>query len=175
VLSCFLAADALCALASKGPAQCQHKLVAGPQRVGQHGRHRAGLAERGGDDKNVVSTRLLPGGQQDAAASGRIGSGLQAGDPVLAEQGVVVVHHPGHGDDGAAQCHDLRQGGFAHRGHAQADLVGRGAGRGRGQPRGVGVVGVGHPQPAGGGVHLGGERSLAAGVPAGEDPRHVVR
>jgi hypothetical protein len=80
-----------------------------------------------------VSPRLLPGGQQDAAAGGGIGSGLQAGDPILAEQGVGVAHHPGHRDDGAAQCHDLRQGGFAHGGHAQADLVGCGAGGGRGQ------------------------------------------
>ena len=134
MLSGFLAADVLCALASKGAAQRQHKLVAGLQRGGQHGGHRAGLAERGGDDESVVSTHLLPGGQQDAAAGGGIGSGLQAGDPILAEQGVVVAHHPGHRDDGGAQCHDLCQGWFAHRGHAQADLVGCGAGRGRGQP-----------------------------------------
>jgi hypothetical protein len=49
-------------LASKGVAQGQHKLVAGLQRGGQHGGHGAGLAERGGDDEDVVSPRLLPGG-----------------------------------------------------------------------------------------------------------------
>ena len=133
MLSGFLAADVLRVLPGKGPAQRHHKLVAGLQRVGQHGRQCAGLAERGGDDEGVVSTRVLPGGQQDAAAGGGIGSGLQAGDPILAEQGVVVAHHPGHRDGGAGQGHDLGEGGFAHRGQAQADLVGRGAGGGRGQ------------------------------------------
>src|SRR6266851_3502993 len=58
VLSGFVAAGLLCALASKGPAQCHHKLAACLQRVGQHGRHRAGLAERGSEDESVVSPRL---------------------------------------------------------------------------------------------------------------------
>ncbi len=104
VSSGFLAAGVLCVLASEGAAQCQHKLVAGLQRVGQHGRHRAGLAERGSDDESVASPRLLPGGQQDAAAGGGIGSGLQASDPVLTEQRVVVAHHAGHRDDGAGRA-----------------------------------------------------------------------
>src|SRR5258706_10500551 len=77
VLSGFVAAGLLCAPASKGPAQCHHKLAACLQRVGQHGRHRAGLAERGSDDESVVSPRLLPGGQQDAAAGGGIRPCLQ--------------------------------------------------------------------------------------------------
>ena len=93
-------------LPGQGAAQGHHKLVAGLQRVGQHGRQCARLAERGGDDESVVSTRVLPGGQQDAAAGGGIGAGLQAGDPILAEQGVVVAHHPGHRDSGAGQRHD---------------------------------------------------------------------
>ena len=107
MLSGFLAADVLCLWPGKGAAQRHHKLVAGLQRVGQHGRQRAGLAERGGDDESVVATRVLPGSQQDAAAGGGIGAGLQAGDPVLAEQGVVVAYHPGHRDGGAGQGHDL--------------------------------------------------------------------
>jgi len=72
VRACFLAAGVPCAVASEGAAQRQHKLVAGLQRVGQRGRWRAGLAERGGDDECVVSPRLLPGGQHDAAAGGGI-------------------------------------------------------------------------------------------------------
>ena len=73
--------------------------------------------------KSPSSARMA----ETTARSGKlIGSCLQAGDPVLAEQGVVVAHHPGHRDDGAAQCHELRQGGFAHRGQDQADLVGCG-------------------------------------------------
>ncbi len=45
MLSGFAAADVLCASPGKGAPQCQHKLVAGLQRAGQHGRHRAGLAD----------------------------------------------------------------------------------------------------------------------------------
>ena len=66
------------------------------------------------------------------------------------------------------------QRGHAHSRHAEAHLVGCGAGGGRVQAGGVGVAGAGHAQAAGGGVHSRYERGLAASVPPREYPCHVV-
>ena len=73
----------------------------------------------------------------------------------------------GHGHDGG-ECRV----GQALCGHLQA--VGRRRHRGRIVATDVGVVGLGHAQLTGGGVHLGHERSGAAGVPPGQGEGHVV-
>jgi len=148
--------------------------VTGLQGVGQDGLGGAGLPERGGDDQRGVAAGLVPGRDQHAAA-GRLGAaGLEADDPVLAHQRVVVADQAGHRDDRGRPGDDRGQGRHSHRGRAQPHLVGGGAGGGRVEAGRVGVGGAGQAQGAGGGVHPRHERGLAPGVPAGEDPGDVV-
>jgi hypothetical protein len=80
--------------------QGKHEVVAGLQCVRQDGPGRAGLAESGGHDQGPVPARLVPGCDENASAGGLRAAGLETGDPVLAQQRVVVADHAGHGNDG---------------------------------------------------------------------------
>jgi hypothetical protein len=159
---------------AEGVIQGKHEVVAGLQCVRQDGPGRAGLAESGGHDQGVAPARLAPGRNEKASASGLRAAGLEAGDPVLAEQRVGVADHARHRNDGRGLGRDRGQRGHSHRRQAEAHLIGRSADGGRVQAGRVGVAGVGHAQAAGGGVHPRYERSLAAGVPSREYPGHVV-
>jgi len=94
--------------------------------------------------------------QKDAAAGGEIRIRSSGGDPVLAEQGVVVAHHPPPGPPGLyGCCGKCTRVVCARRVRSlaamQGDMVGCGDGRGRvtvSLKVGVGVVGVVIQRPA---------------------------
>ena len=67
-----------------------------------------------------------------------------------------------------------REGGDGHRPHGQSQLVLRAALRALAQAVGIGVVGVGHSEPAGSGVHLHHEGGHAAGVPTRQHVGEVI-
>src|SRR5204863_8663454 len=87
----LLAAGAMAEDAIQG----KDKVVTGPQCVRQNGLGRAGLAEHGGHDQGPVPARLVPGRYENTSAGGLRAAGLETGDPVLAQQRVVVTDQAG--------------------------------------------------------------------------------
>ena len=62
-----------------------------------------------------MRARLAPGRDENASAGGLRAAGLEADDPVLAQQRVVVADHAGHRNDGRGLTRDRGQRGHSHR------------------------------------------------------------
>ena len=117
---------------------------------------------------------VICGGEDQAAAGGGHGSGLDADDAGLAEQAVDIADRADDRELGGGHLDDVGEGRDGHRDLGEFELVVDGA-DGAGVPSGrVGVAGVAHAEGDGGGVHLGDERRDGSGIPAGQDPGDVV-
>ena len=84
-------------LRAEGMIQGKQEQVTGLQGVRQDGLRGSGLSERRGDDQDVARARLVPGRDENASAGGLRAAGLEADDPVLAKQRVVVADQPASG------------------------------------------------------------------------------